>query len=118
LGFDPYKVLTYRDRDLKRAVALEKARAASEAEVFANPSKTEIFNEYMRLRMAGHLGDNGIWVEGIEDYVPKSQYERIEHQEKVVEDIVDNWLTLSQGNKFHAIFATSSINEPLNITDC
>lgn len=113
LGFDPYKVLTYRDRDLKKAVALEKAKAASEAEVFANPSKTEVFNEYMRMSMAGHRGNDGIWVQGIEDYVPKSQYERIEHQEKVVEDILDNWLTLSQGNKFHAIFATSSINEAI-----
>ena len=25
LGFDPYQVLTYRDRDLRQAVALEKA---------------------------------------------------------------------------------------------
>jgi type I restriction enzyme R subunit len=45
--------------------------------------------------------------------LPTSQYERIEHQEKVVEDILDNWLVLSQANKFHAIFATSSINEAI-----
>ena len=31
LGFDPYKILTYRDRDLRLAVALEKARANNEA---------------------------------------------------------------------------------------
>jgi type I restriction enzyme R subunit len=29
LGFDPYQVLTYRDRDLRQAVALEKAKAAT-----------------------------------------------------------------------------------------
>ncbi|WP_298356615.1 type I restriction endonuclease subunit R [Runella sp.] len=114
LGFDPYKVLTYRDRDLRRAVALEKAKASTEAEVFANPQKAEIFNEYMRLSMAGHWGNDGNYVPAIEDFVPKLQYERIEHQEKVVEDILDNWLTLSQGNKFHAIFATSSIAEAID----
>lgn len=113
LGFDPYKVLTYRDKDLRTAVALEKAKATTEAEVFANTQKTEIFNETMRLRMAGYLGNDGRYVSGIEDFVPKSQYERIEHQEKVVEDILDNWIMLSQGNKFHALFATSSIAEAI-----
>ena len=113
LGFDPYKVLTYRDNDLRKAVALEKARARNEEEVFADARKTEKFNETMRLRMAGHLGNNGRYVSGIEDFVPTSQYERREHQEKVVEDILDNWLMLSQGNKFHALFATSSIPEAI-----
>lgn len=113
LGFDPYKVLTYRDKDLRRVIALEKARASNEAEVFANDRKTEIFNETMRLSMAGHWGNDGRYVSGIEDFVPKSQYERIEHQEKVVEDILDNWVALSQGSKFHALFTTSSIPEAI-----
>lgn len=113
LGFDPYKILTYKDKDLRTAVALEKARANTEAEVFANPQQTEIYNEYMRLSMAGHWGNDGNYVQGIEDFVPKSQYERTQHQAKVVEDILDNWLTLSQGGKFHAIFATSSIAEAI-----
>ncbi|MCU0470031.1 MAG: HsdR family type I site-specific deoxyribonuclease [Arcicella sp.] len=117
LGFDPYKVLTYRDRDLRTAIALEKARARTEAEVFANPRKTEIFNEFMRLNMAGHINNAGVYVRGIEDYVPTTQYERIEHQAKVVEDILDNWLRISQGNKFHAIFATSSIAEAIEYYD-
>ena len=30
LGFDPYKVLTFKDRDVRREVALEKAKAKSE----------------------------------------------------------------------------------------
>ncbi len=114
LGFDPYKILTYKDNDLRRAVALERARATTEAEVFANPQQAEIYNEYMRLSMAGHWGNDGNYVQGIEDYVPKSQYERTQHQEKVVEDIIENWLTLSQGGKFHAIFATSSIAEAID----
>ena len=42
-----------------------------------------------------------------------SQYERSEHQCAVVDDILDNWTTLSHGGKFHAIFATSSIPEAI-----
>ena len=113
LGFDPYKVLTYRDRDLRKAVALEKARAATEAEAFADPAKKEVYNRFMKVDMAGHVDGAGTYVKGIEDYVPTSQYEREEHQQKVVEDIVENWITLSQNSKFHAIFATSSIPEAI-----
>ena len=32
LGFDPYKVLTFKDRDLRKCVALDKARAKTEKE--------------------------------------------------------------------------------------
>ncbi|MEG1910831.1 MAG: type I restriction endonuclease subunit R, partial [Bacteroidales bacterium] len=50
---------------------------------------------------------------GIEDFVPSSQYRTSEHQNKVAEDICENFLTLSHGGKFHAIFATSSIPEAI-----
>jgi len=115
LGFDPYKVMTYRDRDLRKAIALEKAKAETEAEAFADPEKKEVFNHYMNeVGMAGHVDDtSGRYVKGIEDYIPTSQYDRDEHRRKVVEDISENWITLSQGNKFHAIFATSSIPEAI-----
>jgi type I restriction enzyme, R subunit len=114
LGFDPYKVMTYRDRDLRKAVALEKAKAATEAEALADSKKKEVFNRYMNdVKMAGEVDASGNYVKGIEDYLPSSQYEREAHQTKVVEDIIDNWITLSQGNKFHAIFATSSIPEAI-----
>ena len=32
LGFDPYKVLTYRDKDLRKAVALQESKAKNEIE--------------------------------------------------------------------------------------
>ena len=51
---------------------------------------------------------------GIEDYVPKEQYLTDDHQVKVVEDILGEWDVLSQGNKFHAIFATNSIAEAID----
>lgn len=116
LGFDPYKVSTYRDKDLRKAVALAKAKAKDEKEALSDPNKKKIFNDFMnpvKIKMAGFINGAGKYVKGIEDYLPKSQYERIEHQEKVVEDILDNWLTLSQDGKFHAIFATSSIPEAI-----
>lgn len=110
LGFDPYKILTYKDRDLRRAVALEKAKAVDEEDALADDKKREIYLNFMNeVRMAGHIDTSGTYVKGIEDYLPKSQYDRIEHFDKVVEDILQNWLMLSQNGKFHAIFATSSI---------
>lgn len=116
LGFDPYKVLTFKDNDVRRAVALEKAKVNSEEEVFGDPKKEEIFYTYMdasKVPMAGYLGEDGKWVKGIEDFIPKVQYLSEEHQNKVVEDIKQNWVRLSHNSKFHAIFATSSIPEAI-----
>ena len=114
LGFDPYKVMTYRDKDLRSAVALEKAKANSEAEALSDPDKKEVFNRYMRdVDMAGHNDEMGNYIRGIEDFLPRSQYDRDAHKSKVVEDIVDNWITLSQNSKFHAIFATSGIPDAI-----
>lgn len=114
LGFDPYKVLTYKDRDLRTAVALEKARAVDESEALADPNKKRIFLKYIReIPMAGHRNDAGQYISGIEDYLPSSQYDRDEHFNKVVEDIVENWLVLSQNGKFHALFSTSSIPDAI-----
>lgn len=114
LGFDPYQVSTYRDRDLRQAVALEKAKAATPQEAFADPRKKKIFNQYMNeVPMAGHRDDSGIYHKGIEDNLPSSQYSCDEHRNAVVQDIADNWVTLSQGGRFHAIFATHSIPEAI-----
>ena len=59
-------------------------------------------------------GEDEKRIKGIEDYLPNSQYLSAEHKNKVVEDIKDNWLTLSHNGKFHAIFATSSIPEAID----
>lgn len=113
LGFDPYKVLTYRDDDLKQAVALEKAKAKTVQEAQADPMKSKAFYEYLRLPMAGSTDKSGTYHKGIEDYIPDSQYELPQHRDKVVENICDRWPTLSLNGKFHAIFATSSIPEAI-----
>ena len=112
LGFDPYKVLTFKDSDLRKAVALEKAKA-TEDEVYTDPQKSKVFYKYYNLTMAGEKDALGEEIKGIEDYIPNRQYEGEEHQKTVVEDICENWKTLSRFGKFHAIFATSSIPEAI-----
>lgn len=115
LGFDPYKVMTFRDQDVRKAVAKDKAKASTEEEAISDEKKAKKFYEYMdssKIKMAGYKGKDGRWVNGIEDYLPSTQYSE-EHQKKVVEDIKNNWITLSHNGKFHAIFATSSIPEAI-----
>lgn len=115
LGFDPYKVRTFRDSDLRQAVALEQAKAKTVADAMADPAKKKKFNYFMNdVPMFGSKEETGKYTKGIEDYVPKEQYLTDTHQEKVVSDIIDKWDVLSQCNKFHAIFATSSIAEAID----
>jgi type I restriction enzyme R subunit len=115
LGFDPYKVSTFKDKEIRQAVALEQAKAESVADAMADPAKKKKFNYFMNdVPMAGKKDATGKYTKGIEDYVSKSQYLTDTHQEKVVEDILGEWDVLSQGNKFHAIFATNSIAEAID----
>ena len=114
LGFDPYKVLTYKDKDLRKAVALEKAKAKTEEEALADEKKKEVYYYYLNdVPMAGSKDAVGNYIKGIEDYIPTEQYETNAHQQKVTDDIIENFNTLSHGGKFHAIFATSSIIEAI-----
>lgn len=114
LGFDPYKVLTHRDKDVRKVVALHAAKAETEAEAIADPAKKKVYYRFMNdLAMAGSRNAAGEYVKGIEDYLTNAQYLRDEHTGTVVKDILENWLTLSQAGKFHAIFATSSIPEAI-----
>lgn len=114
LGFDPYKILTYSDRDLRKAIALEQAKAKSEEDAINDPKKSAIYYKFMRsVGMVGSFSTNGKYVKGIEDYIPVSQYNCDKHRKAVVKDIIDNWQTLSHNSKFHAILATSSITEAI-----
>jgi len=126
LGFDPYMVCTFRDKDVRRAVALAQAKAQAVEEVYEDPKKAEVFDRFMNpaeVQMAGHRADDGKWVKGIEDYLPVTQYTASEdpansdgpsaHQLAVVDDIVDNFTATSKGGRYHAILATSSIAEAI-----
>lgn len=117
LGFDPYKVLTFKDKDVRKVVALEKAKAQTEEEAISDPVKSKIFYKYMdanQVGMVGHFDAKGDYIKGIEDYIPNVQYTTDEHTTIVVKDILENWVTLSHNSKFHAIFATSSIPEAID----
>lgn len=114
LAFDIKKVLTFKDRDIRRAVALEKSKSKNEDEALSSSSKSELFYKFMNeIPMAGDFTDSGDYEKGIEDYIPKSQYNNPIHREKVVESILENWKVISHNNEFSGILATSSIPEAI-----
>ena len=115
LGFHPFHIRTFKDSDLRRSVALQEAKAKDESEVFADDQKKKIYNQFMNnVPMAGEYTSDGKYQKGIEDYIPNVQYQTPEHVNAVIDDMLDNWQRLSQGKKYHAIFATSSIPEAVN----
>jgi len=114
LGFDPYRVETFEEQDLRRAVGLLKAKASSEADVFADSKKEKIFYRYLNdVPMAGFYNDLGNYEKGIEDEIPKSQYGDV-HKQQVIKDILKKWKVLSRNGKFHAILATHSIADAID----
>ncbi|MDY0277547.1 MAG: HsdR family type I site-specific deoxyribonuclease [Acholeplasma sp.] len=115
LGFDPYKVLTYKDIDLRKIVALEMSKSKDEEEAISDPKKSAKYYEFINhVPMAGFYDAHGAYTKGIEDYIPLSQYDNKKHHSMVVEDIISNWTTLSRNAKFHALLATSSIKEAID----
>lgn len=118
LGFDPYMVTTYRDNEMRRTVALAQAKATTVEEVYEDPAKTQVFDYYMdasRVPMGPTETTAGEHIKGIEDFLPHSQYAQDSpHVGMVIEDILDQFPTLSHGNKFHAMLATNSIPEAIN----
>ena len=114
LAFDIKKVLTFRDRDIRNAVALEKCKASSEEEAIKDPKKSEIYYRFMNeIPMYGEYNEDGEYINGIEDYIPKEQYDNPIHREKVVDSILENWKVISHYNEFSGILATSSIPEAI-----
>lgn len=114
LGFDTQKVLTYKDKDLRREIALEEAKAKNEDEVHADEKKAEIYYRFLRdVKMYTYVDKNGKTVKGIEDYIPSAQYNCDKHRESVVVNILANWNDITRNGKFHGILATSSIPESI-----
>ena len=115
LGFHPFHIRTFKDSDLRRSVALQEAKATDESDVFADDQKKKIYNQFMNdVPMAGEYTSDGKYQKGIEDYIPNVQYQTPEHVNAVIDDMLENWPRLSQGKKYHAIFATISIPEAVN----
>ncbi|MCI1208524.1 MAG: HsdR family type I site-specific deoxyribonuclease [Treponema sp.] len=116
LGFDTYKVLTYKDTDIRKVIALQESKADSEEDAVDDEKKRIVYYRFMdasQVPMAGYTDNSGTYIKGIEDYLNRSQYERKTHQQMVIHDIQEHWITKSVHGKFHAIFATSSITEAI-----
>lgn len=118
LGFDPYMVTTFDDHDVREAVALEQAKAATVVEAITDDRKSKVFYYYMdsaKVPMGPMVDSVGNRIKGIEDFLTRAQYwPDTPHHGKVVEDILRRFPVLSHGNKFHAILATSSIPEAID----
>lgn len=113
LGFDPYMVKVFSDSDIREQVALHQAKATSMSDAMSDEKKKKVFRKFMDSSKVGMCGElkNNKWVKGIEDYVPNEQYETEEYRLAVIRDIKSKWLLYSNNNKFHAIFASTSIPE-------
>ena len=114
LGFDPVMVMVYKDKEIREQVALYEAKAATVSEVMEDEEKKRVFYNFMdknTVPMAGKKAEDGRYIKGIEDYLPKAQYHTDKYQQSVVDDIIENWQTMSRDSKFHGIFAVSSIPE-------
>lgn len=105
LGFDPIKICTYKDNDLRKQVALKESNSTSIEDAYSDDKKKEIYEEFMNNSLVS--------MTKIEGDIYPSQYDRDEHREAVIEDILNNWLDLSKMNKYHAILATNSIPEAI-----
>ena len=118
LGFDPYMVTTFDDYDVREAVALEQAKAATVAEAISDDRKSKVFYYYKdsaKVPMGPMVDGAGNHIKGIEDFLTPAQYwPDTPHHGKVIEDILRRFPVLSHGNKFHAILATSSISEAID----
>ena len=114
LGFHPYKVSTFKEKDLRENVCLMKVKAKSIEEMRSDSEKSKMYDElFSSLPMCSIEDAGGNKIRGIEDEIPASQYNSDKHRRAVVEDILDNWDNVTNGGKFHAMLATSSIPEAI-----
>lgn len=77
LGFDPYMVTTFDDHDVREAVALEQAKAATVAEAIFDDRKSKVFYYYMdsaKVPMGPMVDSAGNRIKGIEDFLTRAQY--------------------------------------------
>ena len=111
-------VTTYKDSEVRRAVALDKAKAESAEDALADSVKAKVFQHYMdksEVPMGPMVDGAGNRISGIEDFLGRDQYGiDSPHPSMVVSDILEQFPVLSHAGKFHAMLATSSIPEAVN----
>ena len=109
---------TYKDSEVRRAVALDKAKAESAEDALADSVKAKVFQHYMdksEVPMGPMVDGAGNRISGIEDFLGRDQYGiDSPHPSMVVSDILEQFPVLSHAGKFHAMLAASSIPEAVN----
>lgn len=119
LGFDPYRINTYSDEELREKAALCQLDAKTVEEIQDDPEAMKV---YRRLTEEMQMPDtyvdtDGETRHGVEHYLPKSLYTQDIHHQAVAQHIVSNFERLSKNRKFHAILATQNIPEAIAYYD-
>lgn len=102
LGFDLYREDTFKEQDIKEAVALRTVDAESFDEIAKDKEKVEIYNKIMSETDILKIEDEA-----------KSLYVSEAHHMEVMRKIVEERPMLSRNGKFHAILATKNIPEAI-----
>ena len=115
LGFDPYRINTYSDEELREKAALCQLDAKSVEEIEDDEEKMKVYRRFMEeMQMPDTYTDSdGETRHGVEHYLPKALYTQDIHHQAVAQHIVSNFDRLSKNRKFHAILATQNIPEAI-----
>lgn len=117
LGFNTQGVPTYSN--LRQAVAIRQAGGTGInciVDIMQNETRKTTYEKFMdpqEVPWAGTKDEDGKYTRGIEDYADKDIWESEEHRKQVVEHMIAHWPERSVVGKFHAIFATSSVQEAI-----
>lgn len=131
LGFDPYKVCTFPENELRELVAFHQIdlKLKERTNGVKPPRRTteeylklmetdselkEIYDHFVsELQMPDSYTAGGKTVHGIEHYLPRNLYRSDEHHLAVAQDVASTREKLSKNGKFHAMLATKSIPEAI-----
>lgn len=101
LGFDVRKQ-TMDEKVLRKTVACAECHC-SEEDAMKDPILKDIYLKWTDKKRTS--------MKEVETRLPNSQFETDEYRKNVVDNIIEDWNTISYGNRFHALLATSSIPE-------
>ena len=121
LGFQIDRVSTFQEQELRQQVAMRAADAKDEKDLIEDKKKKDVFDEVMALPMGESVNGEGKIIKGIESFIPDAQYKQEKHRNIVVKNILDDFPKLTHPfgteKQFHAIFATSSIEDAIAYWD-
>lgn len=108
LGFDTYRVDIYKEDEIRRVVAEQECKGTIE-DLKARGDQQAIKKYYKIINEMNMLK--------VEEYLKSSQYKTEKYKNGVIDHILSKFDNISRNNKFHAIFATSSIPEAFEYYD-